>query len=380
MYRAPIVIMSFDRPDYLRRVLISLKNQDTDVKSRGLYVFQDGGYHPVSYRRYCDEATVEECVRTVRDIFPQAVVFNSPLNLGVGENRFRAEDYMFNHLGSEAAHFLEDDLELEAHYIRTLDVLSEWARKSGKVAYVSAYSRSMEAAEQQMLNRSALIPMAHIWGVSLIRNAWLKMEPHVRHYLSLIRGSDYRYRNHREIYEYYMSLGLGGNGTSQDSMHHVAAVLEGFASFSTYTVNARYIGEKGVHQFPERFRAAGFAEQATVGSAPDSFDYPDNQEIDRLLERTRAKMAKFAREDLPKKLEGLGDRTHKRPIDERSASILIRAMVSSKHVDRHLLQECLSLGSIEDVVDYLIVKKDFLRRIKIVQARAAAAPSIGGGS
>jgi hypothetical protein len=66
---------------------------------------------------------------------------------------------------------------------------------------------------------------------------------------------DYAYRSPQKILSYAVSLGLDPTKvvTSQDSVLSGIMVLNNLYKISTFTMNARYIGEVGVHATPEHF-------------------------------------------------------------------------------------------------------------------------------
>src|SRR5438094_314008 len=117
-HQYPIVVMSFNRPDYLEAVLKSLVGQiGAELDRRTLALFQDGTVNPFSAQRRAREEDVLRCEKIFREYLPTGIVHSSPNNLGIALNFERAEKHAFEELGAEAAIFLEDDLVLSPHYI-----------------------------------------------------------------------------------------------------------------------------------------------------------------------------------------------------------------------------------------------------------------------
>src|SRR5690349_4100200 len=118
----PIVIMAFNRPKYLRRVLVSLRQQrGVDLTNRQVLLFQDGAINPFSGRRGASDDEVKESVAVFRELFPTSEVHASPVNLGIALNFDRAEQKVFHEFGAPIAYFFEDDLELGPYYVKSLD-------------------------------------------------------------------------------------------------------------------------------------------------------------------------------------------------------------------------------------------------------------------
>ena len=119
-----IALLSFDRPDYLRRVLSARSVGGELIPGDEIFLFQDGGSNPFSGNRKASESAIDARVRVFSS--PRRLetverrVFRSPINLGVAGNYRRAEQYIFEALGRDAAVLLEDDLVLGPHYLEAI--------------------------------------------------------------------------------------------------------------------------------------------------------------------------------------------------------------------------------------------------------------------
>jgi GT2 family glycosyltransferase len=119
---APIFVMSFNRPDYLGKVLKSLREQvDCDIDQRTIILFQDGAVNPYSNERHASDDEINQCAEIFQSLFPDSQIMRSPVNLGVALNFDRAERYGFEELAAESIIFLEDDLVLGHYYISIID-------------------------------------------------------------------------------------------------------------------------------------------------------------------------------------------------------------------------------------------------------------------
>src|SRR5690349_6596931 len=103
---APIVVMSFNRPEMLRQVLQSLKLQESAaIEDREVHLFQDNAVNAYSRLRYARDEDIFACVEVFKSEFPSGIVHLSPKNIGVCENFKRAEEYVFEDRKFECAYF-----------------------------------------------------------------------------------------------------------------------------------------------------------------------------------------------------------------------------------------------------------------------------------
>lgn len=255
----PIVIISFNRPDYFRRVLDSLAAQvDAAIFEREIFLFQDGAYNRHSGSTRCSQETIDQIVNDFHRVFPRGTVMAAPENLGIALNFARAENFVFTERGFEAAVFFEDDLVLGKYYLKTLDKLLDYAMHTHRIGYVTAYGNHKATLAEQIANKSKLTLMGQNWGFGLTRRQWLAQKPFVDQYLNIIKDSDYSSRDHDKIIDLFHSWGLGVPGTSQDIAKSHACILTNSAKVNTFPSFGKYIGASGFHFNKEMFSRMGF--------------------------------------------------------------------------------------------------------------------------
>jgi hypothetical protein len=178
---APIFVMSFNRPDYLRAVLASLRAQTgSDIDGRDIYLFQDGAVNAVSGLRHATDEDIAASVAVFREAFPRGTVMEAPGNLGVALNFDRAETFGFETLGAESIVFLEDDMVLAPHYLQMLDALTATHADDPRVGYVAAYgNHHVRDLAEQRARRHEIALLYHNWAFALYRRHWLRVRPHV---------------------------------------------------------------------------------------------------------------------------------------------------------------------------------------------------------
>lgn len=258
--KCPIAVLSFNRPDYLRTVLESLRKQkNCDIAGRSIVLFQDGATNPSSKRTYAQVSDLEGCIAVFRELIPHGTIFQSDVNLGIALNFERAENYCFETLQAEAAIFLEDDLFLSENYIAVLDRLIADNRYDKRVGYLTAYGDHTLSKGEQEASQHRLTTMHHNWGFALFRRQWQVMRPYVDQYLNVVRNNDYRLRDHGALSKLFASWGFGTPATSQDAAKTLACCLTSTIKVNTAACFGRYIGERGVHMDENEFRSRNYA-------------------------------------------------------------------------------------------------------------------------
>jgi hypothetical protein len=259
-HQYPIVVMSFNRPDYLEAVLQTLVEQiGADLDQRPITLFQDGWLNPFSKAKRAREGDVRRCEQLFRQYLPAGTVYLSPYNLGIALNFERAETHAFEVLDAEAAIFLEDDLLLSPHYINSLDHLIGVALHDERIGHVAVYGDHHTALPDQMTSPEGYVLLEHNWGFGLTRRQWSRNKFYVEPYLNIVRNCDYIFRNDDAIRELYASWGMDPTGNSQDVTKTLACCLTGSVKLNTNACLGKYIGAEGIHMNQEWYDSLGYA-------------------------------------------------------------------------------------------------------------------------
>ncbi len=281
---APIAIMSFNRPDYLRQVLASLRAQrDARLDEREIVLFQDGACNAASGIEHAHEMDIDACVAAFEMAFPGRPVERSSVNLGVALNFERAESHVFDRMEADAAIFLEDDLVLESRYLATLESLIALARHDRRVGYVAAYGHHWVPLEDQRKQPARYVLLEHNWGFALTRRQWLRNKPYVDAYLSLVRDVDYRMRPRGEIHRLYRGWDMGCPGDSQDVTKTLACCLTGAVKLNITACLGRYIGAQGLHMNPTEFARRKYQDTETFVDALPPLPALSDADYDRIF-------------------------------------------------------------------------------------------------
>jgi hypothetical protein len=287
---APVTIVSFDRPQYLERVCLSLKAQHhIRLRDDRVVLAQDGAVNAISGRRAARDDNIEQCVRIFRRHFPRGQVLDHSRNIGVALNIRRAETFVFEDMNCEHGYFFEDDLELGPVYLHIMERMRTAFTPDMRVAYWAAYGNHRKEMTGPEVT---LQPMRWNWGFGLFRQPWRDMMTELDGYFSIISKVDYAYRPYLSLFNLMKNGDFAVGGTSQDAFRMIAAAKLGYARVMTDVCFARYIGEEGLHSTPQNFRLAGFHRMRAVSEGAFSLQ-ATREAVDEVRDRAALHMRRF---------------------------------------------------------------------------------------
>ena len=290
-----MVLVSFNRPHYLRQVLQGFAAQPGLAPER-MHLFQDGAVNAYSGRMAAEQADVDACIALFRQYFPAGRVHAAPANIGIGENFLRAERFVFEELEMECAYFFEDDLVLSPAYLMVMDRLYQAIKHEDRIGYFAAYGDHAASLDRQRAAPAALITLGHHWGFGLKRSHWRAMQPLLEPYYELIVRRDYKVRPTDAIKAVLQQNRLAPAHSSQDNVKAFVTTCLGSARINTVACFGRYIGETGIHFTPKRFVEMGFhATRLFDGPPPEAFVTPTTEEIELGVSRMAAIFAEAYR-------------------------------------------------------------------------------------
>lgn len=307
MVPTPIAVMSFRRPDKLRDVLVSLRNQiGCNIGEREVYLFQDNAVNRYSRMRYADDAEVVRCIDVFKEIFPAGMVRLADANVGVAENFERAENFLFEEKLSDCAYFFEDDLVLSPAYVRMLDLMQARAKLSGNIAYFACYGDYYNPPAPNEDRARQLIPLDHHWGFGLFAKQRREIRKEIQPYLDIVMGNDYSRRDHHAVYRMYQEKGSCPRGSSQDAAKAHACARLGFWRCNTALPFAQYTGDVGAHMNKELFEKIGFDRVEVAQTPISNLEWPSKPEIRGYIEEQRALFRNIAENEIDDLRKGLG--------------------------------------------------------------------------
>ncbi|MBP0443608.1 hypothetical protein J8J14_02355 [Roseomonas sp. SSH11] len=275
--------MAFNRPDYLRQTLLSIRGQEQVANGlREVHLFQDNGVNFVSSERYATDEEIATSVAVFQEIFPNGTVHLSEKNIGVALNFDRAERYVFIERRFPSAMFFEDDMVLGPHYIDTLQRMLDYAASPesfGRVGYVAAYGNHRASLVTQRAKQNTIVEMGHAWGYGVTREHWLKVREVIDPYIQIVSECDYRKRPKARIGGVHKSLGLATRALSQDAMKTIATAWLGRVRLMPFICQASYVGASGLNFTPEAYSKKGYGQEQIFPDRVCSFHWPDEARL-----------------------------------------------------------------------------------------------------
>jgi hypothetical protein len=279
----PVIVFSFNRPQYFQPVLESLRRQVPEIDANRVHLFQDGAVNAYSGVRYAQDGEIAQCIELFRDLFPRGHLHVSERNIGICENFLRAEHFAFLSLKAPVAYFFEDDMVVSEHYLAALDALRRSFAAEPRIPYFNAFGSFKSSIEDQRNNSKTLKAMSHLWGFGLKRSHWHDMQPRLAPYYNMVCGRDYRRRPNKAIRVLFRNWGVPSRATSQDAAKANVTHLLGRWRASTYVCLARYIGEQGTHGTSDFYADRGFADTIVFDQTPPERFVIRQAEIDAVL-------------------------------------------------------------------------------------------------
>jgi hypothetical protein len=276
MFKYPINVICFNRPEYLLQLLRSLKGQSIECPDELLFFWVDG-YSGSKDEMLGRPDQTKETVLQIQEYFPGSHVIVSMENLGIARNYWRAEQNSFDILGASSAFFLEEDLVLSSHYFE-LTMKMDSLFSLNKV--ISHFSPTGDITHTSSAPKEYFQAFGHSWGY-LLRD-WHHSERRdlLEEYIEIISKRPYylRHQIQSQILEHFYNKGIILAGTSQDAIKDGLRNHFGRASVTSLDPWASNIGILGEHfQSESSHHNRTIAEDLT--SFPNSFDPMQNERL-----------------------------------------------------------------------------------------------------
>lgn len=250
-----IAIISYNRPHYLRQLLVSLEHQSR-LTQTDVHLFQDGA------RLQSDRHKVRECVELF-DLTHLTVKHKHvrTRNVGIAVNQFEALELMFKTY--DYVMILEDDVILSNHYLKLIRVLIGQCFSMPQVFSLSLnFLRQCEKSKiSDNLNKIYLTNRVHWWAEVFSKHNWTLARPYFLEYYELVKDANYLLRDHKAIRELFASKGFEERNTSQDAGKDYAVFRLGMSRINTVVNRGMYIGIEGTHFDQKKADPYKFGEQ-----------------------------------------------------------------------------------------------------------------------
>jgi len=266
-----VVIISYNRPHYLERVLKSIQQQTH--KDYEIHLFNDGPYDP----------DVQKCHNIFEEYFPNGTLHKSLWNLGVCFNYKRAEEFMFDKY--DRVIFMADDCTIVPFYFDWLHLMAEKFNGEKTISCISGWNDAPARPLVWQEKNKAILLGGGYMNMMMYKRAYEKWKPYMLDYYTLLKNMDtlYIHRKHEEIFEFYHSMGVkisNSIGSSQDGMKDIAHIMAGLVRIKTGANYCNYIGEYGIHGRPDWFQEQGLNEEETYPELFTDIEYTKEDIMD----------------------------------------------------------------------------------------------------
>ena len=260
----PVGVLLFNRPDYARQMLESLKTQSARVDHARLTIHVDGYVNSRDQARGLPDQTTL-VAQLAREAFPTARILVSEFNVGIAAAYELVEEHVF---ADEDAHwgvFLEEDFVLYPTYLQTLTHMIDECSERVDVAMVSATGDTAQGLSAQPESSPAmdepsddLAAMGHSWAYALRREHAIERRPFLSAYLHAVRQGPYWMRDNQAIWRACALAGFFPMGSSQDYVKRAVMLKLGRVALTTARAHGFYVGQEGEHFTPDAFRQHGY--------------------------------------------------------------------------------------------------------------------------
>ena len=246
-----VAIIAMDSPQYLARLLASLRAQEYEGEV-DYHLWQDGITNEYSGRVVADEWHWN-ATRYIWDKcgLPNKYAHVNIANKGVGLHQLGAIEWML--CDYDRLMVVEDDVVLSPHWLRLLDVLFEQFAEHPEVFGFCPGFKHQGTNEAGLLWQDE-----HWWCEAFTVDAWRKVRIHYADYIRIIRDVDYKDRDHDAIRALFKRHGFTNPSTSQDAGKDWAIHRAGMRRVCCEVNRAMGIGKTGIHFTPRMFAEAGY--------------------------------------------------------------------------------------------------------------------------
>jgi len=144
MFNYPVGVQLFNRPEYAKRLLTSLKEQNLEIHEKELFIYIDG-FPGSIYESRKSANHVSRVEMIAREIFPLANIRLFPHNRGIAELHNLMQFEVFS-VADEWGVFFEEDIVLDPAHLQELSQLIEICDSQKEVAKVSCFQILEELA------------------------------------------------------------------------------------------------------------------------------------------------------------------------------------------------------------------------------------------
>jgi len=264
MTNIAVALLSFNRPNYLKRYIQSIERNYNNQKYNYIF-FQDGAVNKFSNRRLATEEKINQCVSILEnaDLANKDIRVNDH-NLGIGYQRDKVFGLFDD--GYDLIFHIEDDIVLGKYALYLLEIMSKQFKPNLTSTYrIEAYDNIENPKEK--LNKVITDDECYWWIKSIWEEAYREIEDDWNRYLDIIKEIDYTQRPHDKIFNKFPE----SDASLSDSVCDVFFTKHNIKNIFPVVSRANYIGEEGIHFIPEQYD-----EKDTGDEGPAEFEKDRN--------------------------------------------------------------------------------------------------------
>ena len=248
MFKFPVGIQLFNRPDYSRQMLESIQKQTLPVNTEKLYIFIDGFRGSIYENDGANDLT-EQVELVSRQIFPTATIVRHKKNLGMANLRNQLQSAAFSGSDTWAA-FFEEDIVLDMSYLQELSDLITIAGPHPMVSKVSCF-QIQDASRKLIRGINGFYPGKGTQAIAERKTFFLAKQAIMNTYISLISNDLGKYSQFKDLDKAAVmaNQGLLMTYLQHDSLEEQLLNSMGQVHVVTKPNLATDIGIEGVHNY-----------------------------------------------------------------------------------------------------------------------------------
>lgn len=246
----PIGLLLFNRFDYAKRVLESIRAQTLPVDESRLHISIDGyaGSKAEFQGKPDRTAAIFEMARS---LFPNAVILQAEKNIGITESNCLLEHSMLtSHPDATWIGFFEEDYVLSPDYLAIAEQLRSAAEPIDDIVMVAATGETLDPVNRDV---AGIFPMGHLWA-HLVRVSHMR-ERHddVQIFRQQLSGKAYWDRDKIALARLMASRGVFPIGVANDLQRLGLVFRYNRLGITTGLSYGEYIGVEGEHMSDSSF-------------------------------------------------------------------------------------------------------------------------------
>lgn len=247
-----IGIISWNRPQYLKQLVKSLKKND--LSNCDFHLFQDGHTCKFTKKRVTKPEKISESIKIFdKSKLPNKEFHIQEKNVSVAINQFEAMQFLYNNYKQFI--FLENDVIVSPNFISVMKKLLNQFENDKRVACISSGFGLLcnKDKVKESLNK-VVFKNGHFWAEACWSKKWKIIEKAYMPYYNIVKDKSYRKRDEYAIKKLFSKSGIKMINTSQDNGKDWAIIKTGMKRARLVVNRSTGIGDYGIHSTPVKLK------------------------------------------------------------------------------------------------------------------------------